>query len=70
MLYLGTPEGFAKEPAATFEVPAFVHVVPLPDLPGVVLIGAPDAKGRTRVARIEKQDLEANARSNPRSGSR
>lgn len=48
-LHPGTPAGFALEPVVVWDVPPFVHVVPMPELPGVVLVGAP-RKGKTRVA--------------------
>ena len=48
-LHLGTSDGFALDPSATWEVPGFVHVVPMPQLPGVALIGAPKGNS-TRVA--------------------
>jgi hypothetical protein len=46
-VYRGTRQGFASDPEV-FEVPPFVHVVPLPALHTVVLIGEPN-KGNTRV---------------------
>lgn len=46
-IYRGTRQGFASEPEV-FKVPPFVHVVPLPQLNTVVLLGPPSA-GKTRV---------------------
>ena len=48
-LHLATATGFALDADVEWDVPAFVHVVPMPELPGVVLVGAP-ARGKTRVA--------------------
>jgi hypothetical protein len=48
-LHLGTSAGFASDAAVTWEVPPFVHVVAMPDLPGVVLVGSP-ARGKTAIA--------------------
>ncbi len=47
-LHPGSDTGFLKEPVAEWRVSAFSHVVPLPALPGVVLVGEP-AGGKTRV---------------------
>jgi len=48
-LHLGTKSGFALDSVVEWDVPAFVHVVAMPELPGVVLVGAP-ARGKTSVA--------------------
>lgn len=48
-LHKGTPTGFALEPVVVWEVPPFVHVVPMPALPGVVLVGE-GHQGKTKVA--------------------
>lgn len=48
-LHLGTATGFALDADESWTVPAFVHVVPMPALPGVVLVGAPRG-GKTPVA--------------------
>ncbi len=50
-LHKGTAAGFALDATATWEVPAFVHVVAMPALPGVVLVGEPH-QGKTAVAII------------------
>ena len=48
-LHPGTADGYTLDPSLRLEVPAFVHVVAMPQLPGVVLIGAPRG-GSTRIA--------------------
>jgi hypothetical protein len=48
-LHLGAPAGFALDPVVVWDVPPFVNVVAMPELHGVVLIGAAH-KGRTRVS--------------------
>ncbi|MBI1946116.1 MAG: hypothetical protein HYS27_10490 [Deltaproteobacteria bacterium] len=48
-LHLGTKDGFALDASTVWQVPAFVHVVPMPELPGVALIGAPKGS-RTQLA--------------------
>lgn len=48
-LHLGTTGGFALDAATVWDAPAFVHVVPMPALPGVTLIGAPKG-GTTKLA--------------------
>jgi hypothetical protein len=49
-VYRGTRQGFASTPEV-FDVPSFIHVVPLPAAGTVVLLGPP-AKGKTRVTWI------------------
>ncbi|MCC7071609.1 MAG: hypothetical protein IT383_09815 [Deltaproteobacteria bacterium] len=48
-LHLGSAGGFALDPVTVWEVPSFIHVVPMPALPGVALIGAPKG-GVTKLA--------------------
>lgn len=50
-LHKGTADGFALDRSESWDVPVFVHVVPMPELPGVVLVSAP-SKGKTRVATL------------------
>lgn len=52
-LHKGTADGFALDATQTWDVPAFVHVVPMPELPGVVLVSNP-SKGKTRVATLTR----------------
>jgi hypothetical protein len=47
-LHKGTKDGFELDAKVVWDVPSFVHVVAMPELPGVVLLGAP-LKGQTRV---------------------
>lgn len=48
-LHLGNATGFALEPVLVWDVPPFVHVVPMAELPGVVLVGE-TRRGKTPVA--------------------
>lgn len=50
-LHPGSAGGFELDATTVWQVPGFVHVVPMPQLPGVVLIGAPRG-GSTRIAVI------------------
>jgi hypothetical protein len=52
-LHKGTADGFALDATQTWDVPVFVHVVPMPELPGVVLVSNP-SKGKTRVATLTR----------------
>lgn len=49
VLHKGTKDGFALDGARQWDVPSFVHVVAMAELPGVVLVGTP-SQGKTRVA--------------------
>lgn len=57
-LHLGIKDGFALDPATVWQVPAFVHVVAMPELPGVALIGAPRG-ARTQVAVVRSTERTA-----------
>ncbi len=50
VLHRGVAEGYDEGEAARWTVPAFVNVVPMPRLPGVLLVGAPDKRGKTSIA--------------------
>lgn len=60
-LHPGTDGGFSASPVAEHSVAAFAHVVPLPTLPGVVLIGTPE-KGKTRVTLLVGERTRASRR--------
>ena len=50
-LHRGTKTGFADEPSESWSIPRFVHVVALPRVRTVVLVGQP-RRGKTEIAWI------------------
>lgn len=60
-LHPGTDAGFSPTAVAEHAVPAFTHVVPLPKLPGVVLVSNPE-KGKTRVTLLSGERTRASSR--------
>lgn len=60
-LYPGGDSGFRAQPVAEHTVGPFAHVVPMPALPGVVLIGEPE-NGKTRVTLLKGERPRASRR--------